>query len=85
MAACLFGCSRTGQPLPLRISKRRRVNRQFEQCDVVRQVVRKDGGNDMGSPRSSEDRATLDVNGFQFGIESCFLFPDRETKDRIMP
>jgi len=32
----------------LRFPQSRRVNRQFEQCDVVWQVVRKDGCNDIG-------------------------------------
>src|SRR5690606_4031891 len=35
--------------------------------------------------RSFENRATLGVNGCQFGIESGSLFPDREAKARIMP
>src|SRR5690606_18946178 len=35
--------------------------------------------------RSSENRATVGVNGCQFGIESGSLFPDRETNGRIMP
>ena len=35
--------------------------------------------------RRFENRATLGVNGCQFGIESGSLFPDREAKARIMP